>query len=288
MTEQETQNKGELEDAFSGAAVDPAFAWIGGGDTSLPPQAKAGTDLEPAGKESGTDLSSATDEDAGTAVEPPEGASKQERLAHYEEIVERERNRYRDAVAAADQQFCESANEPLWRINQERLYLERRGQNGKCFTSFKAYLQECWGISRAHGYRILNEYPVRRDLGAKAPERLSTRQVAKLIAVQRSAGAEMLIKVWDTSEDKSPDALQRTIEELGLSTRQTESLDELSEADRERLSHFDRWSKTAGKLDAEQVRKVLAGDPKRARELYDQVKPFVDALAEVAALPADE
>ncbi|MYX26747.1 hypothetical protein GTY75_08700 [Streptomyces sp. SID8381] len=252
---------------------------------------------------SGTDIAATTTstpaarEEPEAEPEPPADAPASDRLAYYERIVHRERELYRDTVAAADQRFVERAHVPLYQINRQGLYLHRISEvTGKPFTRFKDYLLEVWGISRAHGYRIVNEYPVVKalaPLGAEAPDKLSTRQVPKLLGVLRSRGAddwsvgeEAVRTVWTQSESKTPAGLQETIDKLGWGDPQAEALDDLSESERERKSLVEKWDQVTATLDPAKARQLLERSPDEAKRLLDKIKPFVEVLEEVSQLPA--
>jgi hypothetical protein len=286
MTTNTEDARGELEDAFSGKASpeeDP-FAFLKLAGTGLPDQQSSATAavVEP------------EPEQLEVEPEPPADAPKSERLAYFEGIVYRERELYKDTVAAADNRFVERASGPLYAINREKLYLELISEEtGEPFERFKDYLAERWGISRAHGYRILNEYPVMTALGDDAPDKLTTRQVPKLLAVLRSRGAEdeavgreAVRTVWRESEVKTPAGLQATIDRLGWGDAEAEALDDLSESDRERVALVDRWDKVTRALDPAKARQLLSRSPEDAQRLLDQVMPFVKVLEEVAQLPA--
>ncbi|MEU8828816.1 hypothetical protein [Streptomyces sp. NPDC048636] len=224
------------------------------------------------------------------SLDPPGDASPIERLHHYEAIIDSEREQYRQTLDAADERFNDRTNEVLWRINKEKAYRNRKSKaTGKKFTNFKDYLAERHSISRAHGYRILNEFPVARALVGVAPDgyRFSTRQVPKLISVFRAHGAEKVQEVWkEAGEDVTPAGLERAIDRLGLASPETEKLDELSSSgDQGGKTVVDRWDHAVRSLDPSKARQILASDPTAAKRLYDQLKPFVDALAEVAELP---
>lgn len=283
--------KGELEGAFSGeASSDDPFGFL-----KLPPQTGASKPPAPPASDALPATRPAAEvEEKQEPPEPPADAPKAERLAYFEGIVHRERERFKETVAAADLRFVERASGPLFRINAEKLYLEMvSDETGEPFIRFRDYLQERWGISRAHGYRILNEYPVMTALGDLAPDRLTTRQVPKLLGVLRSrgeddpaAGAEAVRTVWRESEDKSPASLQATIDRLGWGDPEAEALDDLSDSERERLGLVDRWAKATQALDPAKAREVLARNPADAQRLLEQLKPFVAVLEEVAQLPA--
>ena len=277
------EEKGELEDFFSDNAPlndDEAFQWLAdavGTGAGTPPTGTAVATIPAQG------ATADAEPVADRGIEPPEGATRAERLRHYETIVDSERKLFQQAVSAADARFADSVNEPLWRINKETLYLDMVSTTTQLpFTSFKDYLRERWQISKAHGYRILNAYPVIKALSGVPDLSLTTRQVPKLIAVLRTHGQEALLKVWEESkENRTPAGIQATIDRLGLGSTAAEDLDELSGSDREAISVATRWTKAAGALDAEQARQVFKGDPVRARELYLQLKPVVDVLAEI-------
>lgn len=304
MTSSQTEadEKGELEDAFTGRTSpdDDPFAFL-----KLPGSPPAGDahparDVVPAAREAETVAPQATD----TAVaepnfgpKPAPDAPRSDRLAYYERIVDFERELYRGTVAAADRRFVERASEPLWEISKDKLYLDRISERtGKPFTNFKNYLLEVWGISRAHGYRIVNEYPVMQalaPLGAEAPDKLSLRQVPKLLAVLRSrgkddwaVGQESVRTIWTQSESKTPAGLQETIDKLGWGAPEIEALDELSESERERKTLVERWDEVTKVLDPAKARELLKRSPDEARRLLEQIKPFVDVLEEVSQLPA--
>ncbi|MEU9925159.1 hypothetical protein AB0H51_28390 [Streptomyces griseoluteus] len=275
--------KGELEGVFTGNAPANDDPW---GFLKLPkPAAPAGPD--PAATEPTT---AAAAVESREPAEPPADAPKAERLAYFEGIVHRERELFKETVAAADRRFVERASGPLFAISRG-LYRELVSDaTGKPYTRFQDYLAERWGISRAHGYRILNEYPVMTALGDLAPEKLTTRQVPKLLGVLRSrgkddpkAGAEAVRTVWRESPDKSPAALQATIDRLGWGDPEAEKLYDLSDGEKERLALVDRWAKAAKALDPAKARQLRDKD---ARRLLEQLKPFVEALEEVAQLPA--
>ncbi|MER7937942.1 MULTISPECIES: hypothetical protein [unclassified Streptomyces] len=288
-----TEERGELEDVFSGGPSSPdddpfAFLRLPSGTASPPPAPAASAHPMPAIPEPAAEVE--------VEVLPPEPAAdapKSVRLAYFETIVDRERERFRQSLEAADKRFVESASGPLFAINREKLYLEMvSAETGKPFERFRDYLQERWSISRAHGYRILNEFPVQQALGDLAPEKLTTRQVPKLLAVLRSrgaddptAGAEAVRTVWRESDEKSPAALQATIDRLGWGDPAAAALDDLSDSERERVALVDRWSKAAQALDPHKARELLARNPEGAQRLLEQLKPFVEALEEVAQIP---
>ncbi|MER7496998.1 hypothetical protein ABT033_30935 [Streptomyces pharetrae] len=307
MTSPQTETadeKGELEDAFSGRTsqdVDP-FAFL-----KLPPSAPAGdsestkeVDVPSAREPEQTDTAQAA---SAVAVErdfgpkPAPDAPRSDRLAYFERIVDHERELYRETVAAADQRFVERASGPLYEISKDKLYLDRISERtGEPFTKFEDYLLEVWGISRAHGYRILNEYPVMQalaPLGAEAPDKLSTRQVPKLLRLLRvlgkddeAAGQEAVRTVWTESESKTPAGLQETIDKHGWGTTQAEAIDDLSDSARERKSLVERWSEVTKVLNPDKAREVLQRSPDEARRLLEQFEPFVEVLKEVSQLPA--
>ncbi|MFE1270632.1 hypothetical protein [Streptomyces sp. NPDC058758] len=293
------QEKGELEDAFGGdpnsGNVFDVLRTLG-----LPPGAQA---LLPGPKEEGApqDPEAEAPEaelEVRTFQVPASTATRAEQLAFWERIVEEERARYRDAVAAADKRFVEKANLPLYVIHQDGLYLDMVSPaTGAPYKTFKAYLQERWGISRAHGYRVVNEHTVRRALGDLAPEALSARQVPVLLALHRQvskenadsgleaaqeAGDAAVQKAWEESEAKTPNALRATIKRLGWSVEAIETTDDLSDSGEAAPSQLDRWGKAAKVFDPTKASELSAA---AARELYEQLKPFVDAL-ETVALPS--
>jgi hypothetical protein len=304
MTSPQTETvdeKGELEDAFSGRTaenVDP-FAFL-----KLPPSAPAG-DSEPtkeievpsAREPEQADTEQAVLAEPNFGPEPAADAPRSDRLSYYERIVHFERELFRDTVAAADQRFVERASGPLYEISKDKLYLDRISERtGEPFTKFEDYLLEVWGISRSHGYRILNEYPVMQalaPLGADAPDKLSTRQVPKLLRLLRvlgkddeAVGQEAVRTVWTESESKTPAGLQETIDKHGWGTTQAEAIDDLSDSARERKSLVDRWSEVTKVLNPDKAREVLQRSPDEARRLLEQFEPFVEALKEVSQLPA--
>jgi hypothetical protein len=289
MTTNTEDERGELEDAFNGTAspeVDP-FAFLKLGGSGLPEQQTGAPAAAPAAEVAvRATAEAAIDPEPEVDPEPPADAPKSERLAYFEGVVHRERELFKDTVAAADQRFVERASGPLYAINRESLYLEMRSDaTGEPFTRFRDYLQERWGISRAHGYRILNEYPVMTALDDLAPDKLTTRQVPKLLAILRSRGAEDVRTVWEQSEEKTPAGLQATIDRLGWGDPEAEALDDLSESDRERVALVDRWDKVMETLDPAKARQHLSRNPEDAQRLLDRLKPFVDVLEEVAQLP---
>jgi hypothetical protein len=300
--ETEADEKGTLEAAFNGegSGMD-AFEFL-----KLPPSAPtdAGvptTEVVPSAREPEQDVAP-QDTDVVVAEpnygpKPSPDAPKSDRLAYYERIVHQERELYRDTVAAADQRFVERASGPLYEINLDHLYLERISEaTGQPFIRFKDYLREVWGISRAHGYRILNEYPVMQalaPLGAEGPDKLSTRQVPLLLAVLRShgkddeaVGEEAVRTVWSQSESKTPAGLQETIDKLGWNDPEAEALDDLTESEQERKTQVERWDEVAKTLDPAKARQLLMRSPGEARRLLEQIRPFVDVLEEVSQLPA--
>lgn len=301
-TDAAASGKGSLEDVFSGTPsgdVDP-FAFLklppAAPESDAPPKDAVPAARGPEGEVAIPDASEAVAEPV-DEPEPPADAPKAERLAYFERIVHRERELYRDTVVAADKRFVERASPPLYAISKEKLYLEMVSEGtGKPFTKFKDYLAERWGISRAHGYRIVNEYPVVRalqPLGAEAPDKLSARQVPKLYGVFRTrgkddeaVGEEAVRTVWMQSESKTPNGLQETIDRLGWSFAETAELDDLSESERERKTLVEKWDEVTKTLDPVKARELLQRDPGEARRLLGQLKPFVDVLEEVSQLPA--
>lgn len=279
--------KGELEGAFSGEAPadDDPFGFLKLPKPAAPAETEAA--LAPASEAAPAERAAAVVESEDAPAEPSADAPKAERLAYFEGIVHRERELFKETVASADQRFVERASGPLFAISREKLYLELISDaTGKPFTRFQDYLLERWGISRAHGYRILNEYPVMQALGELAPQKLTTRQVPKLLGLLRSrgkddpqAGAEAVRTVWRESPDKSPAALQATIDRLGWGDPEAEAAYDLSDGEKERLALVDRWAKAAKALDPAKARQLRDKD---ARRLLEQLKPFVEALEEVA------
>ncbi|WNZ14983.1 hypothetical protein [Streptomyces sp. 11x1] len=299
--ETDAGEKGSLEDAFLGTAAgseDDVFGFL-----KLKPAAPPAAEVVPAAREPEREVAVpaaaavADAEEPAEEDEPASDAPKAERLAYFERIVHREKELYKDTVVAADNRFVEKASPALYAISREKLYLEMVSETtGKPFTKFKDYLAERWGISRAHGYRIVNEHPVMKalePLGAEAPDKLSARQVPKLLAVLRSqgkddeaAGQEAVRTVWTNSEIKTPAGLQETIDKLGWNDAEALALDDLSESERERKTLVEKWDLVTSSLDPAKARELLQRDPAEAKRLLAKFKPFVDVLEEVSQLPA--
>ncbi|MFG3132880.1 hypothetical protein ACGFZU_34930 [Streptomyces tendae] len=291
--------KGTLEDAFTGTASEDAvfdFLKLTGGGPSTGPKDGVPPAREP---ETGLVPTKPTDPpavDEDEEEEPAADAPRAVRLAYFERIIHRERERYKDTVVAADKRFVEKASPPLYAMSKEKLYLDLVSDaTGKPFTKFRDYLAERWGVSRAHGYRIVNEYPVMKalePLGADAPDKLSARQVPKLLGVLRSrgkddvaAGEEAVRTVWQQSESKTPAALQETIDRLGWNDAEALALDDLSESERERKTLVEKWDEAANALDPNKARELLQRDPSGAKRLLEKLRPFVNVLEEVSQLP---
>ncbi|MFF4276120.1 hypothetical protein [Streptomyces sp. NPDC001536] len=298
--------KGTLEDAFSGTAEstpDDVFGFLKLGGPGAPTLNPSGGDMpsdesaevaipSPAAPAEAAESPAEAEEQV--EPQPTPDAPKSAWLAYYERMVDRERERYKDTVTAADRRFVERASGPLYAINADKLYLELVSlETGKPFTKFKDYLKERWGISRAHGYRILNEYPVMTALGDMSPPKLSTRQTPVLLKVLRSRGKEdwaegeaAVRKVWTESPSKSPADLEATVQSLGWDDAEAAALDDLSDSEQERPTLVARWDRAVGELDPVKVREVLASNPGEAQRLLERVRPVVAVLEELSQIQA--
>lgn len=235
--------------------------------------------------------------DVRAPVLPDPTAPPTEQLAHCERQIHEAKARYTAKAAQATAEFIDEAGPLLAWVHQHKLFKHMLDNTGKPYRSFPKYLKERHDLSKATGYRITQEIPLRRILvqaGYPLLE-LSVRQVAELHPIRTAqdnaeVGAANVVKVWTSALETSrgpvptPDELRKAAELHGLSAKAVEDEDD------------EPRSLTAGPgaevvlkqaakrfVDADSVRAAVKANPEQARYL---VRVLSAALTD-AGVPVD-
>lgn len=144
----------------------------------------------------------------------PEGASEEERRAHYERIIRDAHAAHEAAQQRADRYLALTAGQALKEIRDRELY-ESLG-----YRTFEEYVEHHLDISRMHVYRLIRG--VRVYLALPEVKELSFRQKDVL---GRAKDAEGIRAIWEKATaagDTSPTGLKAARDELALELEPTE------------------------------------------------------------------
>lgn len=110
-------------------------------------------------------------------------------------LLERSRLAELEAVVERGMQTFVEVGSALMEIRDERLYRETHG-------TFERYLAERWGLSRAHGYRMIEAAHVAELVSPTGDIPPNERQARELVPLLHDADETAVVEVWNELRDR--------------------------------------------------------------------------------------